>query len=182
MAGLQHIYSAQRGRDQRTIVQLSASLQDELLMAPALLALSGFSLRLKPAGLVVCSDASVTAEASVAAPLSGNAVKELQKQALQKGLWNKLLQPIPAYLRERGVLSEEKELPEDHYAMRPVWEELVSSGKFQQFTKPLFTKSRAHINIKEVRAALAAEAKIAWEHANSYYIHLQDSQVSWPVW
>lgn len=157
---------------------MSSSLLDEMLCAPALLALSGFDLRLKPAEILVCSDTSTTAEASVAMPIAANAVKDLHNQALQKSLWNRLLQPIAAYFRERGQLPPEEELPEDHYAMHPVWEELVSSGTFTEFAKPLRVRERAHINIKEVRAALAAEAKIAAERPNSYYLHLQDSQVS----
>ena len=37
---------------------------------------------------------------------------------------------------------------------------------------------RRHINVREVRAALSAEKVMGILHPNSYYLHLQDSQVS----
>eukprot|EP00435_Cladocopium_sp_Y103_P064249 s246_g25.t4 len=178
MSVLEQIYGAQRGRQRADIVSLSAQLVDEMMVAAALIPFAGFDFRLRPLGKVVCSDASTVAEAAVCAEISAAAVKELQKHALQKGLWNRLLRPVQAYMKEHGALDAEVELPCETYDMHPAWEELVSSLQFGKFGKVEFSKARTHINIKEVRAALAAEKKVGEEQPDSYYLHLKDIQVS----
>ena len=61
--------------------------------------------------------------------------------------------------------------------MHPVWEEVVSCGQFRPFGKVKKVRSRKHINLGELDAALRAEQKLAKEQPERYYIHLVDSQV-----
>ena len=84
MSVLEQIYAAQRGRQRADIVSLSSQLMEEMLVSAALIPVAGFDFRLKPSGTGVCSDASPVAEAAVCAEIGVDAVKELQKHALQK--------------------------------------------------------------------------------------------------
>lgn len=60
---------------------------------------------------------------------------ELQRHSLQKGLWNRLLSPADAYLKERERLSAEEELPGESYTQHPLWEEASEVLQFKQFGK-----------------------------------------------
>ena len=178
MSCLSEIYAAQRGRDRTDVVLFSRQLIDELLICVGLLPMTILDLRIKPCPLVVASDASSMAEAAVAADLGKVFVTEAQRHGLQKGLWNRLLSPAGAYLREHGQLDETEELPDEQYEMHPLWEEVVKSFKFEQFGRVLKSKKRQHINLREVSAALAAESRVGLLYPDSFYISLQDSQVS----
>lgn len=46
---------------------------------------------------MIASDASSSFEAAVEAEIGVEAVKELQKHTVQKGMWNKLLTPYKAF-------------------------------------------------------------------------------------
>ena len=175
---LEEVYAAQRGRGKKDIVFLSRELQAELLCACALVGLTVVDFRLKPSSRVVASDSSSTKQAAVACHIGVPAVRELQKHCLQKGLWNRLLSPSAAYLREKGLLSEDGELPDKQYMMHPAFEELVSSQAFKQFGKVTSKTTRSHINVGEMRAALLAERLQGALSPGQYYLHLQDSQVS----
>ena len=178
MAILEEVYGAQRGRERHEVVQLSRELKDEILCALALLPFAEIDFRLKPFSRVVCSDASTNAEAAVSAEIGSLATAELHKLALQKGAWSKLLSPVKAYWREKGWPEEESELPDSSYDMNPVWRELVISQRFVKLGKIRKVRRRRHINVGEVRAALEAERSVGAEAEDSFYIHLQDSQVS----
>lgn len=178
MSILQEVYSAQKGRREEEVVRISPELQDELLSAIALLPLSCIDLRLRPSPFLICSDASNRAEAAVSTEVGQEATLELQKYALQKCLWNKLLSPGDAYFREKGLAEEEGQLPEEEYTMHPAWQEIVRSKQFELFGKTKRVKSRRHINVGEMRAALTAEAEQGAQEPKSFYVHLQDSQVS----
>eukprot|EP00435_Cladocopium_sp_Y103_P030866 s2573_g7.t1 len=178
MSILQEVYSAQRGRREGDVVKLSSELRDELLSAIALIPLSCIDLRLRPSQHLICSDASSRAEAAVRTKIGKEATSELQKYALQKCLWNKLLSPGEAYFREKGLIEEEGQLPQEEYVMHPAWREIVRSKQFEQFGKTKRVQNKRHINIGEMRAALTAEARLGEEEKGSYYVHLQDSQVS----
>ena len=175
---LEEIYAAQRGRAKKDIVFLSRELQTELLCACALVGLTVVDFRLRPSSRVVASDSSSTKQAAVACQIGVPAVRELQKHCLQKGLWNRLLSPSAAYLREKGLLSEDGELPDKQYMMHPAFEELVSTQSFKQFGKVTSKTARSHINVGEMRAALLAERLQGALSPGHYYLHLQDSQVS----
>ncbi len=178
MSALAEIYAAQRSRGRREIIKMSGELKDELFCILGLLVVSCIDFRLRPATKLVASDASSYCEAAVTADVKEGVTRELQRHGLQKGLWNRLLSPEGAYLREVGQLEPERELPEEHYKMHPLWEEVVTSQRFEVFGKVKHTKGRQHINLKEVRAALAAEAELGRQQPGSYYVHLQDSQVA----
>eukprot|EP00435_Cladocopium_sp_Y103_P065292 s216_g27.t1 len=177
MSVLQEIYGAQRDRREEDVILLSGDLQDELLCSLALLPLSCIDMRLSPSPYLVCSDASNRAEAAVRTRVGEQATRELQKYGLQKGLWNKLLCPLDAYLKEKGLADETLPLNEE-YTMHPAWQAIAESKRFEKFGKVTKVKSRRHINVGEMRAALAAERNVGMEQPNSYYVHLQDSQVS----
>ena len=178
MSILDETYAAQRGRGKGDIIQLPATLQEELLSACALVVLSSVDFRLKPSRRVVASDSSSTKEAAACCYLSTQAVGELQKHALQKGLWNRLLSPSKAYLREKGLLGDDEELPDKQYCMHPAFEEIVSSQQFFPFGAVRTRRARRHINLGEISAALAAERLQGLLEPRSFYLHLQDSQVS----
>ena len=98
MSVLEEIYAAQRGRKSTEVVRLSRELRDELLAAVGLSVVTSMNMRLSPSGKVVASDAS---SAAVAAEVAPSVVLELQRLGLNQGLWNRLLNPYAAYLREK---------------------------------------------------------------------------------
>ena len=157
---------------------LSKQLKDELLCCAGLLVVTCFNLRLKPSKMLVATDASSTTRAAVATPIGEEATKELQRLGLQKGLWNRLLSPEKAWLREHLLLEADEELPdEDNYKMHPVWEEIVSSQPFEKFGQVRRRQGRGHINVGEVAAALEAEREHGRRWPGHFFISLQDSQV-----
>ena len=137
-------------------------------------------MRLAPAPLLVCSDASNSAEAAVSTPIGPHFTGEAHKYALQKGMWNRLLSPGKAYLREHNLLPADQELPaeDDSLEMHPLWHEVVTTQPFSQLGTTKRDGRRRHINVREVRAALSAERDMGLRYPNSFYVHLQDSQVS----
>lgn len=179
MSLLEQVYIYQRNLEDGDIVAVTYELATELLQCLALIPLSFIDLRLKPSATVVASDASPWSTAAAKTTVSKSAMEELQRHALQKGAWNRLLNSAGAYLREQGLLPEERELPEGAaFDMHPLWEEIVSSKTFEKFGRVMQRPRRQRINIGEVKAALDAELLQGREEPNSYYIHLQDSQVS----
>ena len=178
MSALEEVYSSQRGRERSDIVQLSGALKDELLSCIALVCLSHIDFRLEPAEMMVASDASSHYEAAVFAPVSREGTAEMQRHTLAKGLWNRLLRPSQAYLREKGCLPDDEQLPDDRYEIHPLWQEAASSLQFQRLGKTRHVPGRRHINLGEIDAALAAEVEVGKRCPKSFYIHLQDSQVS----
>ena len=178
MSSLSEIYAAQRGRSKAEIVKCSKELLDELLCIVGLLPMAVIDLRLRPAKLLVASDASNAKEAAVAAKVDGRMTSEMQRHSLQKGLWNRLLSPAAAYLKERQRLEAEEELPGEIYTQHPLWQEAGEVLKFEQFGKVRKVQRKRHINLGEVRAALAAEKLVGQTSPGHYYMHLQDSQVS----
>ena len=178
MSSLEQIYGAQRHRSRDTIVRLSPALKAELLGIVGLLVVAVVDFRLVPSKRLVASDASSNCEAAAATYVGVRRTEEFQRHALQKGLWNRLLSPEAAYLKTRGQLAEDEELPDDAYRMHPLWEEAVSCCQFQQLGRKRWIHTKRHINLGEVAAALAAEAVIGGQEPGHYYVHLQDSQVS----
>ena len=178
MSVLEEIYAAQRGRERNEIVRLSPQLLDELLTAVAILPTVVLDFRIRPADRLVASDSSESAEAAVVADVSRAFTLEAQRHSLQKGLWNRLLGSGQAYLREKCQLPEDEELPQGNYDMHFLWQEVVETLPFREFGKVKSRKRRRHINLGEVSAALAAEKLHGLQCPDTFYIHLQDSQVS----
>ncbi len=134
--------------------------------------------RLKPCPWLLASDASSTAEASVVAEVGEAATSEFHRHSLEKGLWSKLLRPEAAYRREKGSLELWEEMPGEVYKIHPLWQEICRTLPFRQLGKVVKPKKRRHINLGEIDAALQGEAEIGKAYPDSFYIHLQDSQVS----
>ena len=178
MATLEEIYAAQRGRLRTDVISFSTELHDELLTLVAMLVVAQTDFRLQPSTRLIASDASSGSEAAVYTTVPGRVTEELQRHALQRGMWNRLLSPCQAYMKEKGWLEPELELPEGAYDMHPLWEELVMTQQFLLQEKPRRVLQRRHINIGEIRAALRAEQVEGLRFPNSYYVHLQDSQVA----
>ena len=178
MSSLHEIYAAQRGRERSEVVLLSGALKQELLVCIALMVVAVIDLRLEPGSFVVASDASSRAEAAVRSEVGKERMRELQRHGLQKGLWSRLLSPAQAFLKERGLLEEVEELPECTYEMHPLWETMAKGLQFEEFGRIKKVKNRRHINVGEVAAALAAEKLQGEREEDSFYVHLQDSQVS----
>ena len=83
-----------------------------------------------------------------------------------------------AFLREQGRLDDEDGLPDGGFDMHPMWREIVETKPFKQFGAVVKRQRRRHINLNEISAALRAEKRQGDLEPSSFYIHLQDSQVS----
>ena len=186
MSLLHEIYAAQRGREREDVVLLSRELRDEMMMCLALIPAAVIDFRLAPSPLLIATDASSSAEAAVAANVGEKRTKEFQRYGLQKGLWNRLLSPAKALIREKALEDEDvadypelaEQLPGEHYEMHPLWQEVVQSCSFSQFGEVRRSMRREHINLKEVAAALDAEERHGRQYPSTYFVNLQDSQVS----
>ncbi len=178
MATLEEIYVEQRGRERTDVIAISPALRDELLAIIPLAVLTKMDLRLSPSDRLLASDASSSCEAGTFCSIGSGLTEELQRFGIQKGLWNKLLSPYKAYLRERNELAEDEELPDGVMDMHPLWEEVVSSQQFHVQEAPIKRRGRSHINVGEVRAALRSELCEGRRQPNSYMVQLLDSQVA----
>ena len=178
MSLLEHVYTEPRGAPAKAVLPMSAPLKDELLAVCVLLPQAFIDFRTQGAPLVVASDASSSAEAAVSAPLLPDVSSELCRHGLQKGLWSRLLKPTDALLRERGQLADDEQLPSGTYVSHPLWETMSKSLRFSSFGKVRKARKRRHINIGEMRAAIAAEARVGRLWPNSRCAHLMDSQVA----
>ena len=176
---LDAVYSEQAGREANDAFFVSGALASELLCCACLLCLSEVDLRAEGCPRIVCSDASSTAEAAVCCPVPPAVSVEFCRHGLQKGLWNRLLGEVPAYLRERGDYElAASELPESRYDHHPMWESVCCFLQFEQLGRVVCTHRRRHINIGELRAALRAEDLIGNRWPGTRYLHLLDSQVA----
>ena len=178
MSILERIYAEPIGVPPRAVMRMSAALKDELLVSAVLVSQACIDFRTPGAPVVVASDASSRAEAATCAPVSREASAELCRHGLQKGLWSKLLKPVDALLRERGELADDLQLPSGVYSSHPCWETLSRTLRFKQLGQTKYPGKRRHINVGELRAALAAESQVGRRWPSSRYLHLQDSQVS----
>ena len=177
---LDYVYSGKPSGDRNLPFDLSPELRDELLLSVALLPQADMDFRAEAAPLVIASDASSSAEAAAFCHMPQPASQELFRHTLAKGLWNKLLAPYPSLLREKGLLDCEEELPGDEpgYVSHPLWEEIALSSKFENFGRIVHVRTKRHINLGEIRAAVAAEERLSRDYQDVRYVHLQGSQVS----
>ncbi len=179
MSMMHEIYEAQKGRQRSEIVQLSSHLRDELMMSIPLLMTAVVDFRLRPSSSLIATDASSVAEASVRAEVGEQRTREFQRFGLQKGLWNRLLSPGKALIRAKCAEEvEDEELPEEQYEMHPIWQEVTECVDFKQDGPVKTSDKKEHINLKELNAALTAEKRQGEKEPGTYYVHLQDSQVS----
>ena len=159
MSLLSEVYSAQSGRKPTDIVTVSRELHQELLIACILSPTAFLDIRAPAAPVLDASDASSSARASVCCTLPSAASEECYRHTLQRGLWSRLLRPLPAYLRAKGLLPSDQELPEEHYKSHPLWQTVCESLRFEPFVKTKVNRGSRHINILELQAALEAEAE-----------------------
>ena len=116
--------------------------------------------------------------ASVVCPLTECASEEFFRHTLHKGVWSRLLRPLPAYLRARGQLPCDQELPDEHYSSHPIWEEVCASVQFSILTGAKRNRGSRRINVLELQAALEAEKRLGELRPGCRYVHLIDSQVA----
>lgn len=178
LSAMVEIYGAQRNRNKNDVIRLSPELRDELFCCISLIVLTYVDFKLSPCPLLLASDASTTAEASVVTEVGAAATNEFHRHALEKGLWSKLLRPEAAYRREKGCLEQWEEMPSETYSIHPLWQEICNSLQFREYGEVIRPRARRHINLGEIDAALKGEVDIGREFPDSFYIHLQDSQVS----
>lgn len=164
------------GEDNR-IIRLSPALKDELCCLAVLGPLAAFDLRAKFRGYVGATDASGEWMASVRAPLKPCAVQELARFSLKKGTWSRLLPPGQAYLREKGLLQPDEELPAEGFSTHAIWSTLASSLTYKECWRSR-CRREGHINVHELRAFLIEEKRVARECRQKRILSGLDSQVA----
>eukprot|EP00438_Fugacium_kawagutii_P026205 Skav223835 [mRNA] locus=scaffold1256:189550:193986:- [translate_table: standard] len=179
MSLLDLIYSAQSGRCQDEIISLSGRLRDELYSLCLLCPLAVSDLRVPFCKSVYMVDASGWGEAVCEAPLEGDMVAEIHRHGLCRSSWTRLLSPYKAYLRSKGMLEVEEELPpgEECYKSHPVWDAAARCLQFKVRWKRKAKRDR-HINIGEFRSFLHAERCAATDHGSVRVPIGGDSQVT----
>ena len=123
---LDHLYQAQQGRSQESVIAVSGEAKSEIW---SLCALGGIAdLRAQSHKELFLSDASEEFTASVKVDIS----KELSSELQPRGAWSKLLTPWQSWLKAHGKLWEEDELPAGiPLVSDPLWLELAESLQFR---------------------------------------------------
>ena len=166
------------GLAQNEVIRLSEGLKDELLAVVVLGTLSYVNLRAEVLPTFRATDASDWGLAAVSADLPAEVAKETLRFSLSRSMWSKLLPPGKAWMKQKGMLNHEEELPSDEcYDTHPLWELLARSLVFvAEWRKP---HSRAvHINVAELAAHLKEEKKLCKRHQSFRCLYGLDSQVS----
>ena len=163
------------------VLRLSLELKEELLLMLALSPLAVSRLRLPNSEWLYCSDASEWGIGVTAAQLPLRMQKEIHRHKLRKAVWSKLLSPLKARERVKGILPPAEELPEGSLPSHPLWMELASSLHFQEVCKQR-AREGIHINILELRGMLRTESEASREGFPLRYFSLADSQVALGVW
>lgn len=159
------------------IIRLSPALKDELCSLAVLGPLASYDLRAEFRGYVGATDASGSWMAGVRAPLSPVAVQELARFSLKKSTWSRLLPPGRAYLREKGLLRPDEELPGDSFVSHPIWKTLSTSLHYTESWRCRCRKE-GHINVHELRAFIIEEKRVARECKQKRLLSGLDSQVA----
>ena len=161
-----------------TVYRLSPELIDELWTIAVLGQLACINLRAKTSDKVFATDASTWGMAAVESRVPVNIVREVCRNSLTKSTWTRLLPPLQAWKRCKGLLMESEELPgEEIFDVHPLWE-LMARGLAYRECWRKEVRNNPHINILELRAHLQHESRIA---ASSYSCRLLsglDSQVA----
>ena len=175
---LQHIYSAQVGRQRSDILRLSLPLIAELWSLVILGPIAVADLRAQTLPKIYLSDASSECVAVVASATSVEFGRELRRHCLARGSWSKLLSPWKSYLREHDDLELCDEIPDGvPLVCHPVW---VALAEYLQYKVTLMKKitRRQHINLLELEAVLLLEARLAERGGDLRYLLGSDSQVT----
>ncbi|CAE7717395.1 unnamed protein product [Symbiodinium sp. CCMP2592] len=176
---LEDVYRLQRGRGRSDLLVPPTSFRAEVFRWCALAPLVRVrtDLRALSSGFLVASNASDSLGSFVSTSVSPTLTRELLRHVPAKGLWSKLLAPVDAYLRTRGLLEPTAELPAEGYSTHPVFTTVARCLRFR--SRAVFKRRRRdHINIKELDSYLSAEeayAPTVWESSRS--LGMLDSQV-----
>ena len=175
---LDSIFASIRGRGPRDIVRLSNHTKTDLLICVVLLPWACTNMRALFSGRVTATDASSTKEAAVVASVPSRVASELARHTLKKSVWSKLLGPASEWLRKKGLLAPELELPDpdERFSSNPLWltlaEGLTYKKQFCRLRNPLH-----HINIGELRSFLHSEYLHGRKSPSSRELFGLDSQV-----
>ena len=145
--------------DQKAVVRLSPELKDELVSFVVIGSLAVVNLRARAANFIVATDASTSALAAVKAELDPVMVEELTRHCLRKGAWAKLLLPHSAWLRQKGLLDAEDELPDGAFKCNPLWEVMARCLTYTTSWKRMVRRER-RINLLELQAFLKEEKRL----------------------
>ena len=161
-----------------SVVRMSRRLKQELLTVCIVAPFIHTNLRAPFVNELVMTDASSSKIAGVHASVPASVVQELSRFALRKGAWVKLLTPVQAWLRQRDLGDDDPfdTLGVEHQST-PLFEEVAQCLKFRtSFVAP--ARPTEHINISELRAIGAAEARAESLYPGSRQLLGTDSQVA----
>ena len=167
------------GCKQNDVVRLSDEMRSELVLLALMGPLAVVNLRADFAPFVAATDASGNAMAAVRAEIPPLVVQELSRHSLRKGCWSKLLPADKEWQRNHGLLAVEEELPEGEECFRshPFWEVIARGLRYKEVWRKA-ANPRLHINVKEIRAHLLEEKRIANSRMSVRVPYGIDSQVS----
>ena len=178
MCLLDEIYVAQQGRPATAIVRLSPPLIDELWLLAVLSPLAVTDLRAGSLEQVFLSDASEEFKAAVSCKVSKVFAKELQRHALTRGAWSRLLSPWKVWCRNYGQLFVEEELPDGvPLVSHPLWLAVAQTLQYQLFLRRRVRRKR-HINLLELESILEVEESLTSQRSDVRYLLGSDSQVA----
>ena len=165
------------GAPSNGVVRLSKMLKDELLTYCVMATLVCVNLRARTLPCIRATDASDWGGAAVVASVSVNIAREALRSSLKKGAWSKLLPPSKAWLKTKGCLDPNSELPgEDVYDCHPFWEYVARVPEYRELWRKPRVRS-VHINVGEMHAHLHEESRVASNHSSVRIPYALDSQV-----
>ena len=139
--------------DSSQVIRLSAELIDELFTFCLLRSLCWMNLRATFNSSVRATDASDWGMAGVVSEQPVLLCREFCRHTIQKSVWSQLLPPSKGWLRTKGKLQEDAELPEETFDCHPLFELLARCIPHKE-TWRLQRRKPVHINIGELRAHL----------------------------
>ena len=117
----------------RQVVRLSPGLIDELFSYCLVGSLCVVNLRASTRGCLKATDASDWGMAAVEAHLPQTLCRELCRHSLMKSCWSQMLPPSKAWMRAKGTLPPEEELPGgDVLDVHPLWELLARGLHYEE--------------------------------------------------
>lgn len=179
MSLLDLIYVMQAGRDRKDVVRLCPAAVDELWSLVLLAPLAVTDLRASFSDRIFMVDASNWGDAVVGAKLHGKMSEEIHRHGASKSAWTRLLSPFKSYLRGKGCLDPDSELPEGEtgYSEHPVWEVAARGLDYEVLWKSKAKEGR-HINLGELRSYIKAEQLGANDSCDQRLPIGSDSQVT----
>lgn len=179
MSLLDLIYVMQAGRDRKDVVRLCPAAVDELWSLVLLAPLAVTDLRASFSDRIFMVDASNWGDAVVGAKLHGKMSEEIHRHGASKSAWTRLLSPFKSYLRGKGCLDPDSELPEGEtgYSEHPVWEVAARGLDYGVLWKSKAKEGR-HINLGELRSYIKAEQLGANDSCDQRLPIGSDSQVT----